>query len=407
MMSLSDAADGDKLKPMPMLMSVKRGWPTIRDHKAQDRMDYVHDAEDKDGDNSPHNATIGTHVNLPETPVNTDNWLNRSKAQIAKIAGLLERAPWLVPAISFGWGWISFLLVRRGEEVARLMAILAFVGWPWLLAEPYLRKYLQDKTPGKLTDLALNFIGQSVQQELFFFSLPLIIGATQWHLGQLLFAAVAVAAALISTIDPIYNHRIAGRPVISLAFHGYCSWLAALVVLPLVVHVPLERALLYAVLFVALWLLLTLPRSLKLLPNYRQRIAWTAGCVLIPLIIWQLRDNIPAAGLSVRDAQITQSIQNLVPGAPLTVIHSADLAHGVIAFVAIRAPMGVSQSVIFEWRHGQQRERIAAEIIGANKSGWRTWSRKLNFPPGSTGKWTVDVLTPQGQLIKRLSFTVD
>lgn len=346
-------------------------------------------------------------MNHPETPVNANNWLNRLKTQIANLAGVLGRAPWLLPAISFGWGWISFLLVQRGEGVARAMAILAIVGWPWLLAEPYLRKYLQNKTPGKLTDLALNFIGQSVQQELLFFSLPLIIGATQWDVGQVLFAAVAVAAALISTIDPIYNHRIAGRPLISLAFHGYCSWLAALVVLPLVVHVPLERALPYAMLFVAVWLLLTLPRSLKLLPNYRQRIVWIAGCVLVPLTIWQVRDNIPPAGLSVRDAQITQTIHNLVPGAPLTVIHSADLAQGVIAFVAIRAPMGVAQSVIFEWRHGQQRERIAAEIIGANKSGWRTWSRKLNFPQDATGKWTVDVLTPQGQLIKRLSFTVD
>jgi hypothetical protein len=346
-------------------------------------------------------------VNPLETSDNTGTRLSRLQAPIAKLAGLLERLPWLVPAISFSWGWIGFVLVQRGESMARLMALLAFVGWPWLLTEPYLRKYLQDKTPGKLTDVVFAFIGQSVQQELLFFSLPLIIGATQWHLGQLLFAAVAIGAALISTIDPIYNHRIAGRPVIGLAFHGYCSWLAALVVLPLVVHIPLERALPYAVLFVALWLLLTLPRSLKLLPNYRQRIAWTAGCVLIPLAIWQLRDNVPAAGLSVRDAQITQTIQNLVPGEPLAVIHSADLAKGVIAFVAIRAPMGVAQSVIFEWRHARQRERIAAEIIGANKSGWRTWSRKQNFPQGSTGEWTVDVLTPQGQLIKRLSFTVD
>jgi hypothetical protein len=347
-------------------------------------------------------------VNHPETPTNAGNPPGRLQAQIAKLAGLLEHVPWLLPAISFGWGWISFLLVQRGEGLARAMAILALIGWPWLLAEPYLRKYLQNKTPGKLTDLVLNFIGQSVQQELLFFSLPLILGATQWqHPGQILFAAVAVAAALISTIDPIYNHRIAGRPVIGLAFHGYCSWLAALVVLPLVLHVPLERALPYAVLFVVVWLLLTMPRSLKVLPSHRQRAAWAAGCILVPLAMWQLRDNIPAAGLSVRDAKITQTIQNLVPGEPRAVIHSADLAQGVIAFVAIRAPMGVAQSVIFEWRHAQQRERIAAEIIGASQSGWRTWSRKQNFPQGSTGEWTVDVLTPQGQLIKRLSFTID
>lgn len=403
----SRIADDVRAQAEASAYSNKKGLPTIRDLKAQDRADCAHDGRLKGGDNSPYNATYGITVNLPEVPTSTGNWINRLQGHIANLAGLLERAPWLVPAVSFAFGWVGFLLVRRGEEMARVIAILAFIGWPWLLVEPYLRKYLQSKTPGKLSDIVFNFIGQSVQQELFFFSLPLIIGATQLHIGQLLFAAIAIGAALISTIDPIYNHRIAGRPVISLAFHGYCSWLAALVVLPLVIHVPLERAFPYAMLFVAVWLLLTLPRSLKVLPSTRQRVAWVVGCVLIPLTIWQLRDNIPAAGLSVRQAQITQTINNLVPGEPLKVIHRADLTQGVIAFVAIRAPMGVAQSVIFEWHHGELRERIPAEIIGANKSGWRTWSRKLNFPQDATGKWTVDVLTPQGQLIKRLSFIVD
>lgn len=346
-------------------------------------------------------------MNSPELPGTATTGNSRLKLQIARLAALLDRAPWLLPVVSFGWGWISFMLVRRGEEFARPMAILAFIGWPWLLAEPFLRKYLQTKTPGKLTDLVLNFVGQSVQQELLFFSLPLIIGATQLDVGQIIFAAIAVSAALISTIDPLYNNRIAGRPVISLAFHGYCSWLAALVVLPMVVHLPLERALPYALVFVALWLLLTLPRSLVLLTSYRLRVLWAGSCIVIPLAIWLLRDNIPAAGLSVRDAQITQTIDNLMPGASTPFVHSADLPQGVIAFVSIRAPMGVAQSVIFEWRHGMLRERISAEIHGTGKGGWRTWSRKQNFPGDATGKWTVDVLTPEGQLIKRLTFVVD
>ena len=328
-------------------------------------------------------------------------------ARVAALAAALDRLPWLLPLFSFCWGWLSFLLMRRGEEFARVLALLAFIGWPWLLAEPFMRKFLQGKTPGKLSDLALNFVGQSVQQELLFFSLPLIIGATQPHFGQIIFATVAVLAALISTIDPLYNRRIAGRPVVGLAFHAYCSWLAALVILPLVVHLPLERALPYALAFVGAWLLLTLPRSLALLRNHKQRLLWVGGCVLVPLAIWFLRADIPAAGLSVRDAQITQSIDDLVPGAPTPLIQSSDLSRGVIAFVSIRAPMGLAQSVIFEWRHGGVRDRISAEVYGAGKSGWRTWSRKQIFSEDARGKWVVDVLTPQGQLIKRLTFLVD
>jgi hypothetical protein len=51
-------------------------------------------------------------------------------------------------------------------------------------------------------------------------------------------------------------------------------------------------------------------------------------------------------------------------------------------------------------------ERIPAEIHGGNTNGWRTWSRKQRFPENSQGRWTVDVTTPQGQLLKRMYFEV-
>src|SRR5690606_4832841 len=218
------------------------------------------------------------------------------KTHVATLATLFGRMPWLLPLISFSWGWLSFMLMRRGEAFARAMALLALVGWPWLLAEPFIRKYMQRRAPGKLTNTVLNFIAQSVQQELLFFSIPLLLGATQRHAGQIVFAGVAILAALFSTIDPIYNNRIAARPLASLSFHAYCSWLVALVVLPMVVQLPLERAVPYALAFAVAWLVITLPRSLKSLTGLRQRLAWVICCITVPLLIWLLRDNIPPAG---------------------------------------------------------------------------------------------------------------
>jgi hypothetical protein len=95
------------------------------------------------------------------------------------------------------------------------------------------------------------------------------------------------------------------------------------------------------------------------------------------------------------------------PGVSVETLTSADLSRGVIAYAAISAPAGLAQSVIFLWRHGDESERIAEQIHGGNKSGWRTYSRKQLFPVDSRGKWTVDVLTPQGQLLKRLHFFVN
>ncbi|MFT3929759.1 MAG: DUF5924 family protein [Spongiibacteraceae bacterium] len=330
------------------------------------------------------------------------------KRYVAAFAARLERMPWLLPLLSFGWGWLSFAMVRRGEEFAHLMALLAFIGWPWLLVEPFIRKYLEKITPGKLTKLAIDFVTQSLQQELLFFSLPFIIGATQFDAGQLAFTATVIGAALISTIDPIYNRLVAPRPLIKMIFHAYCSWLAALVVLPMAVHLPLERALPVALIFVIVWFTITLRRTLYALTTLPQRALWVLLCVVIPCAIWFGRDNIPAAGLSTRDACITQSIENLVPGEPVKTIALADaLEHGVIAFVAIRAPSGLSQELVFEWHHNGSTDKIPAEIHGGSTTGYRTWSRKRNLTENPTGKWVVDVRTPQGQLLKRLRFRVE
>jgi hypothetical protein len=327
------------------------------------------------------------------------------KNRLGRLESFLDRWPWLLPLLSFSWGWISFLLVKRGEDLARPMALLVLIGMPWLLLEPFLRKYLERRMPGRFTELALQFVTQSLQQELLFFSLPFLLGSLQLDAGQILVTAIVLIAALVSTIDPLYNRRIAAHPAVHLAFQGFCSWLAALVLLPMVLHLPLERAAPTALALLVAWLLLTLPRCLAAL-SPRHKTMWLAACVAIPLAIWLGRANIPAAGLSVPEAHITQSIQDLTPGPDVRRVAGAELGNGVIAFVAIRAPMQVAQSVVFEWRHGDSVERIPAEIHGGNAAGWRTWSRKQRFPENSQGRWTVDVTTPQGQLLKRMYFEV-
>jgi hypothetical protein len=67
----------------------------------------------------------------------------------------------------------------------------------------------------------------------------------------------------------------------------------------------------------------------------------------------------------------------------------------------------LSQQVVFEWRHNGERERIPVEIRGGRADGFRAYSRKQVFPADATGLWTVDVLTPQAQLLERLRFFVE
>lgn len=328
------------------------------------------------------------------------------QALIRRIAAGLQRFPWALPAGSFAAGWVGFLLVQRGEALARLIALLALLGWVWLLLEPFVRRWLERRRP-RLGNFVVNLVSQSLQQELLFFSLPLLIGATQRDAGQIVFTSLVAAAALLSTIDPAYERLVAARAARRMSFHAFCSWIAALVVLPMVLLVPLERALPISLIAVSAWLVLTLPLSLYSLAGWRSRAVWVVAMVGVPIALWELRAQVPAAGLAVVDARVTRTVEELTPGPPVRRVTREELAEGVVAFAAIRAPAGLSQQVIFEWRHNGERERIAAEIRGGRADGFRVYSRKQNFPADPLGVWTVDLLTPQQQLLERLQFVVE
>jgi hypothetical protein len=324
---------------------------------------------------------------------------------VNRIEALLKRFPWALPAVSFATGWLSFALVKRGDALARWIALLALLGWVWLLLEPPVRHYLERRKAG-VGKFVANFLTQSLQQEMLFFALPLLLGATQLHAGQLLFTSIAASAALLTTLDPLYERHVAARAATRLAFHGYCSLIAAVVVLPMVVRVPLEQALPLSLLGVGVWLLLTTPMSLRSIHSPERKVLWLVGSTLAPLLLWMLRSQVPAAGLVVTSAVVTHTIAELEPGAPIERLPQAELEQGMVAFAAIRAPSGMSQQVVFEWHHAADAERISAEIHGGRAAGFRTYSRKQVFPREARGRWTIDILTPQRQLLKRLSFVV-
>ena len=213
-------------------------------------------------------------------------------------------------------------------------------------------------------------------------------------------------AALLTCIDPLYERWVAARAATRLLFHAYCSLIAAVVVLPMVVHLSLERALPFALVCVAVWLVLTAPMALRSLRSIQTKIAWTLASLAVPLVLWGLRAHVPPAGLAVTQAVITQSLEELQPGPAVKTLTIDELRAGIVAFVAIRAPSGVAQSVVFVWRYKGEIERITAEIRGGNDNGYRTYSRKQQFPAEAAGRWIVDVETPQGQLLKRMRFEV-
>ncbi|ORC45194.1 hypothetical protein BZK31_28815, partial [Pseudomonas floridensis] len=77
------------------------------------------------------------------------------------------------------------------------------------------------------------------------------------------------------------------------------------------------------------------------------------------------------------------------------------------AYTAINAPRGLEERIYHVWRHnGKEMDRIALDIHGGRKEGYRAWTHKQNFPQDVVGRWQVRVLTEDGQMIGVLRFVV-
>lgn len=322
----------------------------------------------------------------------------------------LERWQWLLPVLSFAVGWIGYIAIERGPGLARGVAITALLTWPWLLLEPIAGRWLSRITNGKLSEHVACFVTQSLQQELLFFSLPFVIGAAQLDWGHGAFLLVLGAAALLSTLDPVYLKRIAQSPVAAVCFQVYCTWVAALVVLPIALHLPLEQTAPLAAIAGLLALAAGLPRLLGSVQGIGACLRASVPVIAVLLVVTVLASVLPPVGLRLTDARMTATIIEHQPGAAITRIDADTLRRdGLIAFTAIHAPAGVTQTLSFDWYHGSQIiDRIPAQIEGASEKarGWRTWTRKQNFDGDPRGNWRVDIRTAGGQLVGRLRFRV-
>lgn len=106
------------------------------------------------------------------------------------------------------------------------------------------------------------------------------------------------------------------------------------------------------------------------------------------------------AGLTVAEAMLTSSVMDRQPADELTAV-PADVGR-VYLWTRITGAEGEVQ-LEHVWYHGEtEMARVPLNIAGSN---WRTWSSK-NIEPTWTGEWRVDIVAPDGTVLKSVSFTV-
>jgi hypothetical protein len=331
------------------------------------------------------------------------------KQAIFKLIALAQRYPGAVAIFGFVSGLASFLLVKRQAELAQVLALVMLVSWLWLVLENALREHIARRFGFELPPPLLRYATQMIHQESLFFVLPFFFITTTWNSGQLLFSGLLAAAALISIIDPLYYKWLAPKRWLFLIYHTLTLFAVLLTALPIIFKLTTPQSYQLAL---AAAVVLSFPSLFAIITVQR----WWRGLLLIGLSLalgeagWLARIWVPPATLWLTEVAVTSQFdnQNRTPGESLKQLSIDQLrAQGLFAYTSINAPRGLNERIYHVWRlNGREVERIALDIHGGRKEGYRAWTHKQNFPANAVGRWQVQVLTEAGQMIGVLRFQV-
>lgn len=331
------------------------------------------------------------------------------KTRLLRLFVLVRRYPGVIAAFGFVSGLVSFFLVDRHEGFARIIAVLMLVSWVWLILEQVLRSTVERWFGFTLPPPLLRYATQLIHQESLFFALPFFATTTSWNSGQLVFTGLLGVAALVSITDPIYYRRLAPRRWLYLSYHTLTLFAVLLAALPVILQLSTPDSYKLAL---GVAVLLSFPSVAGTLPLQR----WWRGVVLVGLMAalagagWWLRLWVPPATLWLHHVAVTTQIDDASrePGQSLRELDVAQLGgQGLYAYTAINAPLGLRERIWHVWVHdGIEVDRIAIDIRGGRKEGYRAWTHKQNFPVRPEGLWQVRVLTDAGQMIGTLRFRV-
>ncbi|VCU68757.1 hypothetical protein PIGHUM_00815 [Pigmentiphaga humi] len=332
------------------------------------------------------------------------------KSLLQRLLALVQRYPGTIAAFGFASGIVSFFTVERHEAFARVIAIVMLLCWAWLVVEQWLRQRMKQRLGWTIPTPVLRYATQMIHQEGLFFVLPFLYAATTWNSGQVVFTGLLGAAALVALVDPLYFRWLAGRRWVFLTYHTFTMFAVLLTAFPLILH--LTTGLSYR-LALGVAVALSFPSLAELLSIEARWRKWAVVGLMAALgaLGWFARLWVPPATLRLNEMAISTQMdtRTMAAGKSLRTVTPAQLqANGIYAYTAVSAPLGLREHIYHVWLHnGREVDRIALDIRGGRKEGYRAWTHKRNFTADPQGRWQVKVVTDAGQMIGTLRFRVE
>lgn len=328
--------------------------------------------------------------------------------------GLRWVRKWGVSLASLSSGLVTLFVFRRGlPNVAWIVGYLLLL---WLIFAVFTqvraRTHASDASTRargrRLVLSAADYTIQTLYHNLLLFVLPAYYASATLTSVNAWFLLAVAGGALVTAVDPWHRLVVHPRPWLDNVLLAFSMFAALNVALPLVGVRPFW-ALEGSVILCALALTPALRRS-----GGSWTGAWVRACVFAGVAVALLlpfRSWIPPAPLHLARATLARDVDGLEPVGPVkSPVSAADLRAfgGLVAYTAIHAPAGLREAIAHVWtKDGVPVERVPlSPIRGGRAEGFRTYSRKTDFGPSPEGRWAVDVVTADGQLIGRLRFAV-
>ncbi|WP_291987151.1 DUF5924 family protein [Luteitalea sp.] len=306
-------------------------------------------------------------------------------------------------ALAFGIG-VMWLGARNFAYLRIAILHVVFI-WATSMALPYIVRSGSLSRPWRTrVQLVVNYLNKNFYQQLLFFILPIYWLSTTPGSPNVLFVVALATAALLSTMDLIYDRHVAMRRVLTALFFAFAVFAGAAAALPILWQIQTAYALWLAA-AIAAGGATTLILSERRIDWQR---TWFAGGLIVLglfLMVEYGRPFIPPAPLRIQSADFGTQVD--LRGGPRvsTRIDSTptDPRGQVYLVTAIYAPRGLHDRVRHVWFHGGRAVQHSRwyDVDGGREGGYRLWT-PFTLSRDLAGKALhVDVETEGGQLIGR------
>ncbi len=328
---------------------------------------------------------------------------------ILKIRSYLQEHETLLWSCHSAWSFLFgvAVMVIGATKPSYARIIIFHIGFIWLtsLFLPMLRR-LPKLSPAWAERLRLlvNYFNKNFYQQLLFFVIPIYYASTTFWSRNVLFFAVLVLSALLSTLDVIYDRYVSVHWPLTALFLAFNAFVSINVMLLVLFAIRNDIALYLSTLPAAAIIVSMLYRFARL---RGQSLAVVVAAIALFLIfaVQVGTPLIPPVMVSLGDASFGRSVISRVVSSPM--LELPPRYHGrLAALTPIKAPFGLTVKVRHKWyRDGTlipgDEESEYRRISGGRKEGYRYWSIRTIQESWDPRRIWVDLETSSGQLIGR------